>query len=378
MRLYIPDEIQALAARILPLLDWALWLWPLWYVAIGTTAGFLVERAMRNATHRLLSQVYPAMNGSLDRMLSGLLPWLFGLWGSYGATYQMPFLSADTLEVIRKALFIVAMLIAIRFSGRVSVALTRFYLDHTQALKALPNTSIFENIIRLLVFLCGSIVLLQSLGISVLPLITALGVGGLAISLALQDTLANMFAGIQMILARQIKVGDFVRLESGQEGFIQDIGWRNTVIRQLSNNLVLVPNSKMSSTIITNYALPLPEMSTLVEVSVGYASDLQQVETVIQSAAKEVLQRTKGAVNDFDPFIRYHTFGESGIGLTVILRIHGFEDQYLIKHEFIKVLHRRFRQEGIEIPFPRRVVHLESPLPSAVLAPGGSQSGRSA
>jgi small-conductance mechanosensitive channel len=187
-----------------------------------------------------------------------------------------------------------------------------------------------------------------------------------------------MFAGIQMILARQIKVGDFVRLESGQEGFIQDIGWRNTVIRQLSNNLVLVPNSKMSSTIITNYALPLPEMSTLVEVRVGYASDLQQVETIIQSAAKEVLQRTKGAVNDFDPFIRYHTFGESGIGLTVILRIHGFEDQYLIKHEFIKALHRRFRQEGIEIPFPRRVVHLESPLPSAVLAPDGAQSGRSA
>ncbi|WP_303673464.1 mechanosensitive ion channel family protein [Vampirovibrio chlorellavorus] len=370
MRLYIPDELQALASRVLPLLDWTLWLWPVLYVAIGTAAGFLAERIMRNATHRLLSRVYPAMNGSLDRMLSGLLPWLFGLWGSYGATYQMPFLSAESLEIVRKALFIVAMLIAIRFFGRVSVALTRFYLDHTQALKALPNTSIFENIIRLLVFLCGSIVLLQSLGISVLPLITALGVGGLAISLALQDTLANMFAGIQMILARQIKVGDFVRLESGQEGFIQDIGWRNTVIRQLSNNLVLVPNAKMSSTIITNFALPIPEMSTLVEVSVGYASDLQQVERVIQSVAKEVLQRTLGAVIDFDPFIRYHTFGESGIGLTVILRIQGFEDQYAVKHEFIKALHARFQAEGIEIPFPRRVVHLEPQLRSAVLAGG--------
>lgn len=343
MRLYIPNEIQRLVSRVLPLLDWTLWLWPLFYVAVGTMLGFLVERAMRSATHRLLSRISPAMNGSRERMLSGLLPWIFGLWGSYGATYQMAFLSVESLEFLRKALFIVAMLVAIRFLGRLSVALTRFYLDHTQALKALPNTSIFENIIRLLIFLCGSIVLLQSLGISVLPLITALGVGGLAISLALQDTLANMFAGIQMILARQIKVGDFVRLETGQEGFIQDIGWRNTVIRQLSNNLVLVPNAKMSSTIITNYALPLPEMSTLVEVSVAYASDLAQVETVIKSVAKEVLQRTKGAVIDFEPYIRYHTFGESGIGLTVILRIHGFEDQYPVKHEFIKALHTRFQ-----------------------------------
>lgn len=365
--LYIPPEIQSVLSEMMPLLDWRLWGGPVFFVLLGLGIGLLVEKILLGAVRRIMNQASRDLNENLASLMKGVIRWVFGLWGAYAATFSMGFLNAGSLDMIRRLVFVVAMFIAIRLLARMSVVLVRFYLNHTQALKALPNTSIFENIVRLVVYIFGAIMLLQTLGVSVMPLITALGVGGLAISLALQDTLANMFAGIQMILARQIKVGDFIKLESGFEGTIEDIGWRNTVIRQLSNNLVLVPNSKMSSSILTNFTLPMPEMSTLVEVSVAYDSDLARVEKVVAEVAANVLKSVDGGVVNFEPFIRYHTFGDSGINFNVILRVKTLVDQYLIKHEFVKALHARFNEEGIEIPFPQRVIRMEPEIRSVVL-----------
>jgi len=137
-----------------------------------------------------------------------------------------------------------------------------------------------------------------------------------------------------------------------------DISWRNTTIRQLPNNVVIVPNSKLASIIVTNYYLPQQEMSVLVQVGVGYDSDLEKVEKVTIEVAKEVMREVPGGVPEFEPFIRYHTFGDFSIDFTVILRAREFVDQYLVKHEFIKRLHRRYQQEGIEIPFPIRTIYM--------------------
>ena len=124
----------------------------------------------------------------------------------------------------------------------------------------------------------------------------------------------------------------------------------------LPNNVVLVPNAKLAQAIVTNYYLPDRELAVLVEVGVDYDSDLTQVERVTCEVAKDTLEHVPGGASDFDPFIRYHTFADSSINFTVILRGREFVDQYLIKHEFIKRLHARFDREGIVIPFPIRTV----------------------
>jgi small-conductance mechanosensitive channel len=97
-------------------------------------------------------------------------------------------------------------------------------------------------------------------------------------------------------------------------------------------------------------------LSVLIPVGVGYRSDLEKVERVTAEVARDVMQTVPGGIPEFEPFIRYHTFGDSGVELNVILRAREFTDQYLIKHEFIKRLHARYRQESIEFPFPQRVV----------------------
>lgn len=213
---------------------------------------------------------------------------------------------------------------------------------------------------KILLCAIGGMLLLDNLGVSLTPLLTTLGIGSLAVAIALQDTLGNAFAGLHIKADRPIEPGQFIRLESGDEGFVERIGWRSTRIRMLPNKSAVVPNSKLVQSTIINYDLPDPEVAVLVQVGVHYDSDLQKVERVTCEVAKEIMGRVSGAVAGFEPFIRYHTFNQSSIDFSVILRAKTFVDNYLIKHEFIKALQARYRKEGIVIPFPIRTLELKS------------------
>jgi small-conductance mechanosensitive channel len=215
-------------------------------------------------------------------------------------------------------------------------------------------------------------------------MLTALGVGGLAVALALQEPLANFFAGLFITLAGQIRVGDYVKLDSGQEGYVVDFSWRSTRLRMLANNLVVVPNARLAQAIVVNHHLPSRDLAVLVDVGVDYASDLVHVERVVMDVGREVMVEVPGGLPEFEPFIRYHTFGDSSIDFTVILRAKEFVDQYLVKHEFVKRLHARFDKEGIIIPFPIRTIAQRNGPPSPTghgegsPYPAGVHSGTSA
>ncbi|MCX4775873.1 mechanosensitive ion channel family protein [Streptomyces sp. NBC_01264] len=221
------------------------------------------------------------------------------------------------------------------------------------------SATIFVNITRVLVLAMGMLVALESVGVSIAPLLTALGVGGLAVALALQDTLANLFAGVHILASKTVQPGDYIRLTSGEEGYVVDINWRNTVVRNLSNNLVIIPNGRLARTNMTNFTQPEDKLTILVQVGVGYESDLQHVERVTIEVVDEVMADVRGAVPDHEALVRFHTFADSRINFTVILGVGEFSDQYRIKHEFIKRLHSRFRAEGISIPAPTRTVALQ-------------------
>ncbi len=225
----------------------------------------------------------------------------------------------------------------------------------------LPLTSLGQNLAKAAIFTMGALMILNSLGVSITPILTALGVGGLAVALALQDTLANLFAGIYVSLARQIRVGDYIKLDSGEEGHITDIGWRSTRIMTLGSNGIVIPNTKIAQAIVTNFDLPYQDMAVLVEVRVNYGSDLEKVEKITAEVGRAVMKEVTGGVESFEPFIRYHTFADFSVNFTVILRAKTFVDQYLIKHEFIKRLHLSYAQEGIRIQLPTQMVVQEPP-----------------
>jgi len=216
-----------------------------------------------------------------------------------------------------------------------------------------------DKVAKFLIAIIGLMVILNSLGVSVTAPLAALGIGGIAIAFALQSTLSDFLSGVYLMADRPVRVGDYIELDSGQKGYVTDIGWRSTKIKELPNNMIVIPNSKLASCIVTNYYLPEKEMACLVQVGVSYKSDLEKVERVTIDVANKILKKVQGGVPKFEPFIRYHTFSDFSINFTVILRVKEYVDKYLLTHEFIKELHKRYRKEGIEIPFPIRTVYMK-------------------
>jgi small-conductance mechanosensitive channel len=335
--------------------------WPLIIGTSGIGGGALIGLLMHTVLRRLAARA-KTTSWAWDDLAWGLLRDLAlpasvaaGVWWSVHALKLRQPIPDLTDRVLLAGIVLAASLALARLAGSLigSIAAARSGVAQ--------SASIFVNIARIIVLALGGLMLLQSLGVSITPLLTALGVGGLAVALALQDTLVNLFAGVHILASKKVQPGDFIRLDSGEDGYVVDINWRNTTVRQLAGNLVMIPNARLADAILTNFHRPQQDLSVLVQAGVSYDSDLEQVERVTVEVARQVMREVPGGVPDHEPFIRYHTFADSSINFSVILRAGEYTDQYLVTHEFIKRLHERYRAEAIQIPFPIRTLLMSPP-----------------
>jgi len=221
-------------------------------------------------------------------------------------------------------------------------------------------TSLLNAVIKACVYAVGVLVMLNFVGLSITPIITALGVGGLAMALALQDTLSNLFAGIHILAEHTIRVGDFIRLETGQEGFVEDISWRTTRIRVPANNMVIVPNSKLSQSVVTNYFLPERRTVIQVPVSVSCDADPDLVERLLLEEARGSIAEVAGLLGDPAPAVLFAPgFGASSLDFTLTCSVADINAQQPVQHALRKRILKRFLREGITIPYPTRTVYLQ-------------------
>jgi small-conductance mechanosensitive channel len=228
-----------------------------------------------------------------------------------------------------------------------------------------PVGTLVETLATLAVALLGVLMLLNQLGISITPILTALGVGGIAVALALQDTLSNLFAGFYVSLAGQVRLGDFIQLESGQQGYVSDIGWRSTTLRDRANNLIVIPNNKLAQSIVINYQLPEGRFMLRIPVSVSYASDPGHVERVL-------VEVVRGAVGEVPELLAHPEpvallmpgFGDHSLDFTLMCHVTNYDAQFKAQHELRKRILRRFRDEGIVIPFPTRTLEIRETPPA--------------
>ncbi len=350
------------------IVDLGPWLAPTLFLAGGLFLGLVAEKIILPVMLKATQKVHLESIGLIMRSIKGMLPF-WGLLAGMVGTLSVIVLKPDVAKFLGHIPVVLFLFSLTMVLARVSLGL--FDLKARKGKGDISTISLFGNIIKLGVYILGILVILQSLGISITPVLTALGVGGLAVALALQETLSNLFAGLQIIAARQIKPGDYVHLETGEEGYVTDVTWRNTTIRAIPNNMVIVPNAKLASTILTNYHQPAKELFVYLSVGVHYDSDLEHVERVTLEVAKDVQATVKGARRDHEPWIRYNEFGDSGIIFRVILSAEEFYDSYEITHQFVKRLKRRYNEEGITIPFnmvtldipdnPQLTINLDKP-----------------
>ncbi|MFC3572656.1 mechanosensitive ion channel family protein [Streptomyces yaanensis] len=331
-------------------------------LAAGLVAAFLVRMLMR-WLGRHASRTKWSGDDMIVDALRTVVPWTAVAGGAAAAATALP-LTKSVGHHVNQVLTVLLIAVTTLAAARVITGLVRTVTQSRSGVAG--SATIFVNITRVVVLAMGFLVTLQTLGISIAPLLTALGVGGLAVALALQDTLANLFAGVHILASKTVQPGDYIRLSSGEEGYVEDINWRQTTVRALSNNLIVIPNGQLAKTNMTNFMRPEQQLTILVQVGVAYDSDLGHVEKVTTEVVAEVMTEITGAVPDHEPAVRFHTFGDSRIGFTVILGVGEFSDQYRIKHEFIKRLHKRYREEGISIPAPTRTVAIQqgsAPVP---------------
>lgn len=328
-----------------------------WIVtAVYLAAGIIGAFALRGLLARLHRKT------DLTRWRSGVivvsflrlvLPWCLGVGCVWAAVLALPLNDGYRYDLDHVLLAAIVVVVSM---GSAKVAGVAVRAGATSHAGTSGSATIFMTITRVVVWAIGGLVLLDSLGVAITPLLTALGVGGLAVALALQDTLSNLFAGVQILASRKVQPGDFIQLDNEMQGYVVDTNWRNTIIRQLPNNILVVPNATVASSIVTNYHLPEHEISVTVSCNVSYASDLDHVERVTIEVGQEVMQEVKGAVPEHEPTVRYNTFGGSGITFNVGLRAADISAQALIIHEFIKRLHARYQKEGIDNSSPTETI----------------------
>ena len=185
-------------------------------------------------------------------------------------------------------------------------------------------------------------------------MLAGIGIGGLAIALALSPTISSFIAGTYVVAEGHISEGDFVEIDADRAGFVESVGWRSTVLRSRFNNMIVVPNSLITESIVTNYTTPTPAVTGMVTCGVSYDSDLREVERICLKVADEVLEESEDAIKDFEPRVRFFEFADSNINFRIIFQGVDRVATFAMQHEIIMRLHARFKEEGIEINYPVR------------------------
>jgi small-conductance mechanosensitive channel len=279
-----------------------------------------------------------------------------------------------------------ARLLAIFIWAGVTVALSRLSIAaFVYWFRKQPDprevTTLTRTAITMVCAIPASFGLLNSFDVNLAPALTALGVGGIAVSLALKDTLANLFSGFYVSLAGNLRKGDYIRIDGGYEGWVEDIHWRITTIRTLQQNLIVIPNSKLSEAVVTNFSQPVKPLSVSIPLNVAYSTDIDRLESVILDEVNKAMGQIEGLLSDPAPVLRLNPgFTESGLSLTLVVHAARFEDQYLVTDMIRRRLLLRFREEGVSIPLSTRHVETVTPQPSpdcAVAEPRPSGSGES-
>lgn len=213
--------------------------------------------------------------------------------------------------------------------------------------------SLYRKLLTTVILAVAFVYALRTLGADITPLLAGGTIGGIVLGLALQESLSNFFSGIFLNMDRPASVGDLVRLENGQEGFVEEIGWRSTKVRLWSDAMLVLPNNKFASSWLINFHQPAQNVWVSVDATIEYGSDLDLAESVAVETAKSAMA-VIGHESENEPYVRWGEFGESGIILRVFMPATDPETQYRMRSEFIKGLNRRFEGAGIKFAYPTR------------------------
>ncbi len=255
----------------------------------------------------------------------------------------------DGWPIVERAWLATTMVVVIYGVQRVVVPLTQWYAGNTATgrtrIHSLPP---LQRALRAVIWAAGALMVLTAVGIEITPLLAGLGLGGLAMALALQPLLANIFASSYLLSDQSIRIGDAVQVQGGPTGTIEDIGWCATRIRSTDNNLVLVPNAVLAQATMTNFDATAPATDVTLTLFVSAQEDLGSVEAACVDELTRLCEEAGDLVVQGAPVsFRYVAFLDGKVEVTVRIRAASWGEVGALRHRRILRIHSRLQSEGV-------------------------------
>ncbi len=326
-------------------------------VVIGIKiVSWIIEKFVKNFTQKTKTTLDDKLLEAFEKSLMVIAVIIL----AYIATNDLP-LFVKHAELVNKILFIITVFGAAFVLIRFILALLTWYGEEIAEKTESEIDDVFIPILLkisgIIIYIIALIIVLAKFGISLTPILASLGVASVAIALALKDTLAEFFAGFYVMADRPVKKGDFIKLENGSEGTVEDIGWRTSKVRTGDNVVIFVPNSKLATSIVHNYNNSDKNNNIMIKGGVSYETDLDKAEKILQKVAKDVIKENKGCIKNFKPIVRFTSFGESNIDFVVIVKVGKYPERGPIIHDLIKRTKKVFDKARIEMNYPARKIY---------------------
>jgi small-conductance mechanosensitive channel len=249
---------------------------------------------------------------------------------------------------------IIIYLIYIIFDANFSNSLRKI-LKKTKSGANEAAIQLYKQTLQVLIFILGFVYLLSIWGVEIGPILAGLGIGGIALALALQSFLSNIFAGVSIILDKSINVGDLISLEKDLMGFVHKIGLRSTQIKNFDNEIIIVPNSKLAESNIHNITKPNPEVRVVIPFSVSYGSNVEKTKKVVLNEIKKV----NGIIRKEDAHVKFLSMGDSSLNFKAFFYLDSFEKKFEAIDEANTRIYNTLNKMKINIPFPQLDVHIK-------------------
>jgi small-conductance mechanosensitive channel len=297
----------------------------------GGVVGLIVQFGLLLPLQRLAKRHGWDALGTIASITSSVIVlWcaLAGLYIGLGSVFLTPRTGIFLDRLISSLAILSVTWVLARFLGAAVAAYGR------QADKRIFSASLYANVVQGAVLVVGIITVLSSFGVSIAPLLTTLGLGGLAVAIALRDTLANLFSGVHIVASRQIRPGDSVKFDFGVEGEVSDIQWRSTTIRDAQNNTVIVPNEKVAGSVLVNYSLGSNDQLVPVSATVPWKGNYHELEAIASRASRGAAVALTGV-------------NEASLEVTAYLPVESAKDRAQAAAEFRRRLYDAVRTVNV-------------------------------
>jgi len=323
-------------------------------IIVSLLVGFVLNRIFHYWTKRL-----PEGVGKLFFSLLESLPMpLLVIAGLYVGLESLP-LPARLDYLGSKLSLALTILVMVYFPAKVVVLGLRRAGQRDPRLLRITQPAAL--VVRILFAILGTIIFLDNIGVTLTAVWTTLGVGSVAVALALQETLSNFFSGLYLLADGPIGPNDYIKLDSNQEGQVLRIGWRSTTLLTLSNNYVVIPNSTLAKAIITNFSAPEQRTGCSVNVAVAFGTDPRAVEKALLESARDAIRDGLDGLLDLpEPSVSFIPgFGDWSLNFSLNVQVRQYTDQFRVQSELRKRIIGKLPAAGIEMPFPTRTLVLD-------------------